>query len=251
MNIIWQKFIINQYNNSTKNLTKISKISPRLNKLIIDKNLEFDSEYNIVKLTKNNAKIIEAEINNDEDYFPFSKILYNYYGAEKVKNNSEQALFCVIREIDRDNSTNVWRYKQNRDNFKGVIKYLVDTDNNFFEKLKSGQKELPDIIVEKYGTGLKSLSSKICKYLSEWMFGKDNYYINDKYIRHALLFYLDYYKVDKKVNNRELKCSRNVDNLSYKDLFDLLDKLNKSAKSGLTKNELDHILWYCYKSFKA
>lgn len=196
-----------------------------------------------------------------ENYFPFSYSLYDYfvdkYGIDYFKKNKEDSLFGVIREIDRDNSTNVWRYKEHRDCFNKCIEYIVNPNNQFFEKLGKGDTSLPDLIVEKCGTELKSLSSKICKYLSEWMYQDSNkYYINDKFVRHTLLFYLDYYGVEKKANNKLITSSSAVDKLSYKYLFTLLDKLNEAAakkekQDKLSKSELDHILWYCYKSFNA
>lgn len=254
-----------EYNHATLNYSKkkgakdnpkIENITPKLKSLIDNNDIDFEEKYNIVKLTKGNAKIIEKLIKNDDDYFPFASILFQYYGKKRVIVNKNKALFAVIRQIDRDNNTNVWRYKQNRNNFNNMILYISNPENNFFDKLKKGEKTLPDDIVNACGTGLKSLASKVCKYLSKWMFNKDNYYINDKVVRHVLLFYLDYYKVDKTLNGKELNNSRQIDKLSYESFFDFLNRLNTKAKEkhndvGLTKNELDHILWYCYKSFKV
>lgn len=237
--------------------TIITKITPNLRKLVDNNHLDFDEQRNIVKLTKANSIIIEKLILNDDNYFPFSKIIYDYYEKNKVQKNIDNALFAVVREIDRDNSTNVWRYKENRTNFNKAISYMSNPQNNFFIRLEKGEISLPDELVDICTTGLKSLSSKICKYLSEWMFpNKDSYYINDKFVRRTVLFYLDYYDLEKKVNDKSIKSSRQVDDLSYESLFYLLDELRKKASythkdGGLTKSELDHILWYCYKSFKA
>lgn len=246
------------YTNESHFITKISKT---LEKLINDYNLDFDLDNNIVLLTKRNSKIIENIIENDDNYFPFSYTLYKYfiekYGIEGFKRNEGKSLYALIREIDRDNSTNVWRYKNHRDAFNKCIAYIVNPKNQFFEKLEKGDSALPDIIVNECGSELKSLSSKICKYLAEWMYpSSDKYYINDKFVRHVLLFYLDLYKVDKEVNGKEIDSSSKVDNLSYSKLFILLEKLNeesarKHKQEKLSKSCLDHILWYCYKSFIA
>ncbi|MBR2590206.1 MAG: hypothetical protein IKE65_04710 [Clostridia bacterium] len=205
-------------------------------------------EDKIILLTKENAKIVEKLIRNDDDYFPFSQKIFDYYGLDQVKNNSNKALFAVIREIDRDNSTNVWRYKTNRDSFYKMVSYITAPENDFFVKLEKGETELPDSI-NQCGSGLKSLSSKVCKYLCDFAFKKDNYYINDSIVRRMLLFYLDYYNIE----HSELKSSCQVDQLDYKTLHNWLLQLhsarNTKYNDEITKSELDHILWYCYKSF--
>ena len=55
---------------------------------------------------------------------------------------------------------------------------------------------------------------------------------------------------------KEYKTSSEFDRLSYEDLHKILDELNNKAsrihnQEKLKKTELDHIIWYCYKSFKA
>ena len=141
-----------------------------------------------------------------------------------------------------------------------MVAYISNPNNNFFNNLKSGCVGLPDEICNKCGNGLKSLSSKVCKYLFGFFQytntngGDNKYYINDSYIRHALLFYLDYYGVNKVAGSKKLKNTGNVDSLSYKELHHLLSELHKARdikhNDGiLTKTELDHIIWYCYKSF--
>ena len=229
---------------------KIIQKSEEFDHLIKNNNIEVGNGENpIVLLTEENAKIIENLIENDDDYFPFSKVIFDYYGINKIKDNTDKSLFAVVREIDRDNNTNVWRYKKNRNNFHNMILYIMNPTSNFWGRLESGDIKLPDEIVSQCGTGLKSLSSKICKYLSEFAFKKDNYYINDSYIRAMLLFYLDYYGVE----HSELKSIEKANNLTYTELYCWLKKLHNARDNKhndkITKSELDHILWYCYKSF--
>lgn len=238
--------------NKKRACTRIESITEQLRKLIEDLQLEFDSDNNIVLLTRNNADKIENAIKNDMNYYPFAKRLYNSLGKEAVKNNTDRALCALIREIDRDNYTNVWRYG-NRANLEAIVTYILDSNNNLWERLDKGDIELVSEMTEERhgGSAVKSLSSKVCKYLSEFIYEKDNYYINDSYVRSALLFYLDYYNVD----HNNLLSTNAVNNLSYRDLFSYLEKLREAANKLITndilitKNELDHILWYCYKSF--
>ena len=66
-------------------------------------------------------------------------------------------MFVVIRKIDRNKSTNVWRY-DHRKEFNDCIKYL--SNNNYvFERLEKGDINIPDDIVKNCGICFKSLSS--------------------------------------------------------------------------------------------
>lgn len=237
-----------------KGCTRIEKITETLKKIINENQLDFDKENNIVLLTRKNADKIEQAIKNDDNYYPFAKTIFDHLGFPAIQANSNRELFAVIREIDRDNSTNVWRY--NRNSINEIVKYISNKENKFYEKLEKGEKNLPDEL-NKCGPGLKSLSSKVCKYLCEFAYHKDNYYINDTFVRHALLFYLKYYDAPMPTKGRKkITSSGQVDSndFTYEELFNALDNLNKKRKErhedgDITKSELDHILWYCYKSF--
>lgn len=167
----------------------------------------------------------------------------------------------VLREIDRDNCTNVWRYdEKGREAFRSIIKYISNKKNNFFSDLEKVRVDLPDVLLDqaKKSKDIKSFCSKVCKYLDDYVYKNNRYYINDKYIRHALPFYLDKYNVKIEFDNKkfEYKSYRDFDKLPYKELFICLDELKDAAsrfhkEKILKKNDLDHIIWYCYKSFYA
>lgn len=109
--------------------TKIIEDSAIFDQLINDNCLSTDGK--IVLLTKDNARIVEELIKNDDDYFPFSQTLFEHYGINKIQHNAEKSLFAVAREIDRDNSTNVWRYKTNRNSFYNMISFISNPKNHF------------------------------------------------------------------------------------------------------------------------
>lgn len=228
--------------------SKIIEASSTFDMLLNENNLERkETEHGIiVLLTKKNAEIIEKLVQNDDAYFPFSQIIFSHFGIDKVKTDSDKALFAVLIEIDRENSTNAWRY--HRENFYKLISFIKCPFMQFFERLENGDKTLPDAIAKACGSCLKSFSSKVCKYLCDYAFHKDHYYINDTVVRRMLLFYLDFYNVE----HTELKSSTDVDNLSYQELYGWLSKLhnarNEEYGDTITKNELDLIIWYCYKS---
>jgi len=60
---------------------------------------------------------------------------------------------------------------------------------------------------------------------------------------------LDFYEV----KHDGVKSINVVNSMSYETLHKWLEKLhearNKKHQCKITKSELDHILWYCYKSF--
>ena len=231
----------------SKGVTNIKERTKQLDDLV--KKLQLDCSQNIVQLTYENAKNINNEISNDDNYIPFALIIFKYFGRRKIKKNKNKCLLALIREIDRDNSTNVWRYNNNRDSLKKMVSYISDKNTKFFKCLKKGDPDLPDLLC-KGNSGIKSLSSKVCKALGDYFYGEkaDKYYKNDRFIRKALPFYLDFYGV-----KHEIKSGRNVDGFTYKELHEYLDKLRDAAAyrhgKKISRNDLDHIIWYSYKSY--
>ena len=233
----------------SKNQPTIEKITDDLSSLVTANNLDFDSQYNIVKLTKHNTNIIGNLMLHDDDCIQFAEIIFKSFSKDDIIKNNNKSLICVLRELDRDKNTNVWRYKKNRDGIYAILDYIVDPRNSFFDRLCKGDVNLPDDLVKVGGTRIKSFASKVCKYLSIYMFDKDNYYINDSYIRQALLYYLDYYNADKFITDgKELTNGSQINNLTYKELYNLLEQLRYKSEN-LTRDEIDHIIWYCYRSF--
>ncbi len=232
-----------------------------LAKLVQDNHLDMDYTKNIVKLTKDNSNIIEKLI--EDNYIPFSQMIYKHYCNQNggaFPNTDKNAWKAVLIMIDFENSTQVRRfYKADFDN---IIDYIVNPSNNFTTRLSKGDISLVDDINKQSTRNIKSLSSKICKYMAEYMGFKDKYFINDYYIRSMLPYYLDYYKVDWKVDWKnkypnkkypDLTIMNHRESLNYEELFLLLDALlnevNKTQTTPLTKSELDHIIWYCYKFY--
>ena len=208
--------------------------------LCLNKDVFYGGDF--ILLTRHNSSEIEKEISKDYDYIPFAKYIYEYFIALRFHYSKfiYDDFIAIIREIDRDNKTNVWRYG-NEVKIKRVVDYMFDSKNNFFDELDKGDVDLPDKINNYVGGGMKSLSSKICKYLSEYIFNKDNYYINDKYIRAMSLFYYEYYC---KKSHSAFKNISDIDNLKYEELHKLLDVIRYAANPSLLRSEFDHIIWY-------
>ncbi len=209
---------------------------------------EVDNGNIVVKLTKKNAKLVKNVIKQDESYnVNFGQLIYLYYkfsNAGSFDKSDEKALQNLIRMIDLDNNTQVWRYLNKRQYIKNMVEYIVNPTNDFWTKLEQGNPALVDALVTQpkststLTTGPKSLASKVCKFFSEYFYDKDYYYINDSVVRAVLPAYCAYYEInDNKIN----------DKISYSDLYAILSSLHAKA-SNLTKSELDSILWYCYRN---
>lgn len=227
-----------------------------LDSLVTQNNIEMDRMNNLVKLTKSNSRIIEDLIRNDYGYIPFAYMIYNQLCSENRGSfpNTTYAWTALVRIIDLDNSTQVWRF--HRPVFHKIIDYVVDPSNNFIDRLSRGEVSLVDEIKNSMqSVDIKSLPSKICKYTSEYMNFGDNYFINDYYVRNMLPFYLDYYRVDWRniCDGNRLATKTHREALPYQVLHSLLnallEKVNENEQEQLTKNELDHIIWYCYKNY--
>ena len=152
-----------KYNEKNQKIIKMTKQLEELKKQKLDVN-----KNNIVRLTKQNSDFIEKKLINDDDYYPFTKTLVKYFGEECIINNSLEknvdncangALFAVLREIDRDNNTNVWRYGTGRNQFNLIFKYMNAKDE-FFTELKHGTGCLPD--------ALTAIGLEICNDVSEY-----------------------------------------------------------------------------------
>lgn len=94
---------------------------------------------------------------------------------------------------------------------------------------------------EKGGKKIKSLASKVCKYLNEWNFNGDAYTINDSVVRAILPYYLAYYGI-----NGSLWENKNFEELNYQEFYGIFSELRNKTK--LNNNELDHLIWYAYKN---
>ena len=211
----------------------------------IDKNLDY-----LVLLNERNSKKVEKMILEDDGYIQFTKMVYTHYKNSsffrKFPRYNRDAIFSLIRIIDIENSTNVWRY--NREAINKMVEHILNKNNDFWGRLKKGDPKLVDDLknVSKTDVGEpKSLASKVCKYFAQHILrNNDLFYINDKFVRKVLPFYLKYYCDDKETTFTF------VENASYEELYRLLSKLHAEIRNRgekLDKSCLDHIMWYCYK----
>lgn len=211
----------------------------------------------IVEINANNSKCIEDAIKEDDSYnLTFYDKIFNFYGGETgFPKDNREAVLAVIRMIDMENSTNMWRMKGNyRNTINNMVEYTCEEKNNFWEDLKNGCVELVDKLTKagkgEDGVDGKSLSSKVCKYFN-FLYGGNAYYINDEVVRRVLPYYMKYYdvKLCGGILPKSHKGKYKIDKMSYENLYKCLDALKKKADPGgvLSKTEFDHIMWYSYK----
>lgn len=217
----------------------------------------YSSNYEyLVLLNKNNSNIIENLLKKDEAYYPYTRdVVEKYLVNGRFPFSEYVPVFAVIRMIDIENSTNVWRF--NRNKLRNMVRY-INSISNFQDRLldsdKNKRAKLVDELVAKSnisdndeteeGAQPKSLASKVCKYFAEYISKNDDwYFINDSFIRKVLPYYQRYYGVVK---------ASNINNMNYVSLFNELEKLyievNKDKEEKITRGQMDHIMWYCYKN---
>ena len=221
-----------------------------------------DNPNYLVLLNSNNSGIVEPKIENDPNYITFTKYLVERFKSENGNSfpfNEEKKVLAVVRMIDVENSTNVWRF--NREGLNSMVKYIVDNHTTFLTNLLNTDDNIRCQLVEDLiaavnpagqdteKTEPRSLASKVCKYLAQYLSdpeNDDNYYINDSFVRKTLPYYCAYYGVE--IGERK-DCATN-----YKHLFEVLDDIREKAASRhdlgekLTRGHMDHIMWYCYKN---
>lgn len=154
---------------------------------------------------------------------------------------STEAYYEIINRIATENST-----RTSKETMKCLAAYCANPDNNFLSRVESGDQHLVDAmlrhLVQNGSRKDKSLVSKVCRYLNEWLYGGCAYTINDSVVRAVLPYYLAYYKID-----RNLWQNKNFEKLSYAEFYEIFSAVRDEVKV-LNNHQLDHLIWYAYKS---
>lgn len=169
--------------------------------------------------------------------------------------SNRAAVLAVVLAIDEDNSTFDARvHRSVACNF--FTDYILDPTNTFVADLDGNSrtvKSLPDKMVAAFlSTSIPgkyralSLASKICKYLHEWYYGHDKFFIYDSVVRKMLPFYLDIFNVPHAGFNTATDFNR----ISYSQFYDYINSIYSHCSTVMSKSELDHIMWYCYRNWK-
>lgn len=202
---------------------------------LVEHGIDLDNN-NLVELSRNNSDIVERLI--PLKYRPNAKACFDSYCVNGNFVMTQEAFRNVCYKINSDNSTRV-----SREHVNIFVDFIMNPEKNFLSRLESGDIKLVDemdsYVRELTGRRYKSLASKICKYLNEFLYNRHDYYINDYFVRTMLPYYLNKYNIKHNLNN--------IDNLTYKQLYDWLKKINSHCRD-LNPSELDHIMWFCYRA---
>ncbi len=198
-------------------------------------------DYLMVELTRANSDIVEACIAVDPAYRSSQgkAIMERYFRAEDF---SETAYYEIIRCIASENST-----RTSAQTMTCMAAYCADPTHCFLERVGEGEVGLVDDLlrhlVQNGQRRDKSLASKLCRYLNEWRFSGCAYTINDSVVRAVLPYYLARYNVD-----RRMWADKDFEKLSYAAFYTLFCAVRDRVTDGLNNHQLDHLLWYAYKS---
>ena len=201
-------------------------------------------------LTRRNADLIESFISVDPNYpHKMEPVIQN---AGVFKNNS------TPEEINRALT------KKKLDEFVWVVasvnsiqgktqtaksnisNFIIEKGISFYERLKAGDlnlvEEMERHVYSKGGSKRHECSwcSKVCKFLHEFLFNNDAYYIYDNNVKARLNEYKKYYGL-KLAKKKQFEVKNNEHWYLY--LCQELEDLRKSLDDELKRYEIDHILW--------
>jgi len=196
-------------------------------------------KYLLVCLNKHNSDIVEDCITKDLAYQSKGKALMELHF--KAGDYSKAAYYAVINRIATENAT-----RTPKKAMECLAVYCAAINNRFLDRIKNGDQELVDDmlqhLVENNCRQDKSLVSKVCRYLNEWLYDGCAYTINDSIVRAIMPYYLAYYKIDSK-----LWVGKNFGKLSYVEFYRIFSALRAKVPE-LNNHQLDHLIWYAYKN---
>lgn len=148
----------------------------------------------ICPLTKNNVDIIEKSIKNDPNYKDNTSIIIKNLGLYQNNSLSEiinskltiQILENIVWQIAIDNSIQgkIHRVKTL------IALYISRSGVNFYDDLNKGDwalvEDMEAFVFNNTTRHECSWCSKVCKYLNDYLFNGDNYYIYDSNVKNRL-----------------------------------------------------------------
>lgn len=202
---------------------------------VMDTDFMLDENY-MYKLTKYNAKkaydLIKKHY-NDSSY----EVYYNIEKREKsLEKYDKYELTILLKKIAVSNST-----RTPNSNIEILADYIIKNRKEVLKRIKFGDIELVDELtyIDGFSRREKSFASKVCSYLCKLEFEQSKFPINDNVVRTILPYYLNYYGVEIP--------KKKLEECSYKELKILVDRLNKELPESMKYDEIDNIIWYCYK----
>ena len=205
----------------------------------------------ICLLTRRNADLIEGYIAKDPKYPNNMSPIIRDLGI--YQNGTPISEICEIMG-NSDLNKFVWQVAVSN-SIQGkthatkqlITNYILGCGANFYERLENGDlrlvQDMVSYIVSRGGRHECSWCSKICKYLNEYLFNNDKYFIYDGNVKKRLNVYRVYYGLPKISRKNIEHCDVNW----YVNFFNSLEELRNQLKDKLTRSEIDHIMWGFHK----
>lgn len=189
----------------------------------------------------------------------------------KMKNGGdfETCLAGAIVAIDRVNSTHLEASVDGRTIIRKRILKICSKYSDIVAELEKNLMDQNHIIAEiaapigaKRGNTSNrynvSFASKFCAYAAKYLETQQQYVIYDQVIASHLWLYVDAYlceKLDKKTfdfysyREKQIKKNQPIDiRKFYLDYSQKIEKIiDQVGSQGISKEEFDHIVWYCLK----
>lgn len=218
----------------------------------------------IAALTRKNADFIEAVVRLDSNY-----------GKDKTEDwfkkmlnggDFKECLSEAIVEIDKINSTHLEAGVDGRNEMvKRVLSLcenVEDLKRLLLKTFSANDEEhilykLTDKIKAKNRDGYRynlSFATKFCSYASQFLELGDNYSKYDSVVAKCLPLYSECYLKEKTAKKHFLVKQHKNDLESrlslyatYSNCINRIMALLEADNITLTRSELDHIIWYCFK----
>ena len=215
----------------------------------------------LVKISVENVAIAEAMIKNDSGYYKAydtKNKKSSAYWFDKLKNcNGEEygnIIQNIVDVIDRENGTHLnadgcgrgeiaTRLKEyGKEKLINDLKVPDYSDLKVFNRLCEKTKPNNE---RKKGRCNKSFASKFCHYACYFLFEgeeeQDNFPIYDSVVKGAIPKYLEYFDIDED-GFKDLE--------NYSVYINAIDKIIKASGENVSRNGLDHLLWYVHRGRK-
>lgn len=237
------------------------KIKRSENPYVLDR---IDNGQKTVALTRKNATFIEAVVELDSRY---GKVKIGDF-FENMLNGSdfEECLINVVTEIDKTNSTRLESGENARKEMVNRILSLCsnvdELKNELLKEFSVNNKEhilwkLTDKIKAKKKDGHRynlSFATKFCSYASIHLNLGDLYSKYDGVVSRFLPTYSEIYLNEKTAKGHFLvkQNKRNLDDIlnlyaTYSDCINSILNVLEKDDIKISRNEFDHIIWYCSK----
>ncbi len=202
---------------------------------IMNTDFMLDENY-MYKLTKFNAKKAYNLIKKHYKDSSYEVYYTNEKGGKSLEKYDKYELTILLKKIAVSNST-----RTPNSNIEILADYIIKNRKEVLKGIKFGDIELVDELtyIDGFSRREKSFASKVCSYLCKLEFKQSKFPINDNIVRTMLPYYLNYYGVEVP--------KKKLEDCSYRELKLLIDELNKKLPETMHYDEIDNIIWYCYK----